>query len=314
MLTQGGFWSSVFLHYPFARDFRFGLILVTVFRTLQEPYLALMQKMINLRMAERDDAKHDLYSRIAPALKADSDQGGLRKSELWDEANLFFTAAGDTVKPAISAVFFYVARNKSVYQKLVAEIRASFTSAAEINSVAIGKCRYLRACIDEGMRMSPPTPGTLWRQQASAGSPLVGDGHVIPEGTMVGVNIYSLHHNEEYFPESFKNRPQRWLDEQNMDAVRVMREAFMPFSSGPRGCAGKTMAYAETGLVIAKTIWSFDFQTSAGDKGKIGEGNTSSGLGRERHTEFQTYDVFSSMHEGPYRTFTTRGDFWKELS
>ncbi|KAI1334900.1 cytochrome P450 [Xylariaceae sp. FL0016] len=314
MITKGTFWSSVFLHYPGARRFRLGLIAVKAFRQLREPYFALMQNMIHSRMAEEVDAKHDLFSRLAPALRAnDDDGGGLRDSELWAEANLFLTAAGDTVKTAISAVFFYVSRNQTVYEKLASEIRASFTSAVEINSVALGRCRYLRACIDEALRMTPPAPGILWREQASLDSPFIIDGHAIPNGTAVGVNIYSLHHNEEYFPEPFEYIPERWLEEQGSDAVHAMRDAFMPFSIGPRGCAGKTMAYAETGLVIAKMLWYFDFQKAAGDCGKIGEGSRDRGPGRQRQNEFQTYDVFSSMHQGPFLTFTTRGEFWKQL-
>lgn len=47
--------------------------------------------------------------------------------------------------------------------------------------------------------MSPPSPGTLWRHLApeeEGHGPLVVDGHIIPNGTKVGVNTYSLHHNE----------------------------------------------------------------------------------------------------------------------
>lgn len=47
--------------------------------------------------------------------------------------------------------------------------------------------------------MSPPIAGTLWREQASddeESTPLIVDGHIIPKGTYVGVNTYSLHHNE----------------------------------------------------------------------------------------------------------------------
>lgn len=36
---------------------------------------------------------------------------------------------------------------------------------------------------------------------------------------------------------------------------KAMADAFVPFMTGARGCAGKTMAYMEIGLVIAKTIW-----------------------------------------------------------
>lgn len=92
MLDAGPYWSNVFLHYPRARTFRLGLITVQAFRTLREPYLALVQKMIKARMAEEAYAKHDLYSHIAHALSADAESGGLRDSELWFEANLFLTA------------------------------------------------------------------------------------------------------------------------------------------------------------------------------------------------------------------------------
>ncbi|TRX92616.1 hypothetical protein FHL15_006543 [Xylaria flabelliformis] len=316
MITKGTFWSSVFLQYPGARRFRLGLIAVKAFRQLREPYFALMQTMINSRMAEEVDAKHDLFSRVAPALKAEGDNtGGLRDSELWAEANLFLTAAGDTVKTALSGVLFYLARDKRIYEKLATEIRTVFGSANEITGPALVKCQYLRACIDESLRMSPPAPGTLWREQAPdpSGQPLIVDGHVIPKGTIIGVNIYSLHHNEDYFPNPFEYSPERWTDEQDPSAKRRMREAFMPFSTGPRGCAGKSMAYGETGLVIAKILWYFDFETTTGDRSQIGEGHPGLGPGREKPGEFQLYDVFSSMHEGPYLTFKTRADYWKEL-
>ncbi|KAI1737805.1 hypothetical protein F4680DRAFT_427939 [Xylaria scruposa] len=70
---------------------------------------------------------------------------------------------------------------------------AVFQSGGEVSS------RYLRACIDESLRMSPPIPGTLWREQAADDTdsrPLVINGHVIPKGTYVGVNTYAIHHNE----------------------------------------------------------------------------------------------------------------------
>lgn len=99
----------------------------------------------------------------------------------------------------MSATLFYLARNPSCYQKLAREIRPMFNSADEICGTAMPKCHYLRACIDEGLRMSPPVPGTLWRHLApeeEVAGPLIVDGHIIPNGTKVGVNIYSLHHNE----------------------------------------------------------------------------------------------------------------------
>ncbi|KAI1392971.1 cytochrome P450 [Hypoxylon trugodes] len=316
MLTAGTFWSSVFLQYPNARKFRFGLIAVQAFRKLHEPYLSLMQKMISSHMAEEKEAKHDLFSHIAHAFSVDVESDGLRDSDLWSEANLFLTAAGDTVKTSISAVFFYLSRNADPYQKLADEIRTTFQNGSEINGQTIAGCQYLRACVDEALRMSPPAAGILWREQASEtrGQPLIVDGHVIPEGTVIGVNIYSLHHNEEYFPDSFTYRPERWVEELDPEVKKRMREAFIPFSIGPRGCAGKSMAYLETCLVIAKSLWYFDFEAAPGSLGRVGEGQPGMELGRERKEEFQLYDTFTSMHEGPYLKFQPRGNYWKDLA
>jgi cytochrome P450 len=131
-------------------------------------------------------------------------------------------------------VFFYLSRYPDTYRKLAEEIRSAFTNGKEINGGPIlSGCRYLRAVIDEALRMSPPVSGTTWRQlydDEDKTKPLVVDGHVIPPGTLVGVNTYSLHHNEEYFPDSFTFKPERWL-EADEQAKASMNRAFVVWPS-----------------------------------------------------------------------------------
>jgi hypothetical protein len=165
--------------------------------------------------------------------------------------------------------------------------------------------------------MSPPVSGTLWRElyaEEQGRSPFVVDGHVIPPGTQVGVCVYSIHHNKKYFPEPFVFRPERWLVEDEA-TLSLMHSAFTPFSLGGRGCAGKAMAYLETSLVVAKTLWYFDFETAPGKAGQAGSGHGIPGKkdGRERMGEFQLYDTFGSKHVGPNLVFHPRGDLWKEI-
>ena len=85
-----------------------------------------------------------------------------------------------------------------------------------------------------------------------------------------------------------------------------MREAFGAFSVGPRGCAGIAMAYLETSLVLAKTLWHFDFEKAEGELGVIGVGKAGGEEGRARSDEFQLYDLFVSAHDGPYLSFRSR--------
>ncbi|KAI1101092.1 cytochrome P450 [Jackrogersella minutella] len=313
MLEAGAFWSAIFLHWPNSRRFRLGLVTVKIFRQLRGKYLSVVEKMITSRTKQDKDAQQDLYSILADAL--DFETGGLRQSELWAEANLFLPAAGDTTKTALSAIFFYLSRNPSCYEKLAQEIRSAFNSGSEIRGPVLAGCQYLRACIDEALRMSPPAAGILWRElRPNSDQSFIVDGHVIPKGTVVGMDIYSVHHNEEYFPSPFDFQPERWIDDSTTpERKKVMRDAFVPFSLGPRGCAGKAMAYLEVSLVVAKTLWYFDFSQAPGSVGEIGAGVSGMGSGRERTGEFQLFDYFTSSHDGPYLTFHCRGDFYKDL-
>ncbi|KAK6836177.1 cytochrome P450 [Apiospora arundinis] len=150
--------------------------------------------------------------------------------------------------------------------------------------------------------MSPPAPGNMWRQQVAADKEsLVIDGHLIPRGTLFGVNMYALGHNAAIFPEPFVFKPERWMSAEEPTMTKLMLEAFSAFSIGPPNCVGKPLAYLETSIVLAKTLWYFDFEPAAGPLGAVGEG-----WDRGRPGEFCTWDVFNAAHDGPYLVFRPR--------
>jgi cytochrome P450 len=207
----------------------------------------------------------------------------------------------------MAASFFYLSRYPRVYQRLSEEVRSTFGQASEIKSgKTLSSCTYLRAFLEECLRMSPPVGTTLWREAPadSKNSPVVVDGYSIPPGTQIGVNVYALHHNEEYFPEPFAFKPERWLAEENefsAEKKKLMNYAFSPFSIGARACAGKAMAYLEPSLVLSKTLWYFDFERASDDV-QSGE-----------DLVFRTGDQLGSRHAGPKLRFRARGEAWKEL-
>ncbi|KAI1853155.1 hypothetical protein JX266_001861 [Neoarthrinium moseri] len=211
---------------------------------------------------------------------------------------------------ALSALFFYLSQSPSCYERLATEIRSAFATSHEIRGgPKLAGCQYLRACIDEALRIAPPVPGTMWREPAANNSkPLIIDGHYIPPGTQIGVNIYAIHHNPEYFQDPFTFKPERWLSETPEAQRKSMQDAFSAFSVGYRGCAGKAMAYLESSLVVAKTLWYFDFERAPGKLGEVSGGRPGSHNGRSRLDEFQLYDIISGAHDGPFLIFTPRGD------
>ncbi|KAI0838858.1 cytochrome P450 [Hypoxylon sp. FL0890] len=304
-IVFSNFRINLSMQFPLLIHLRLDILASLVPNSIRRRLLATLEKMVTTRLAQPVDAKRDFLSFIAP--KLETDLKDVKRSDVWPEAVFFFGAGGDTTGTALAGAFFYLSRNPSCYQKLAAEIRSSFKSADEIR---IGKeltsCRYLRACIDETLRMASPSATTLWREQdpaADQSQPLVIDGHMVPQGTMVGVNIYTLHHNAEYFPNPFMFRPERWLE--GNDHARA---AFTPFSIGPRSCGGKSLAYAEISIVLARTLWYFDFEPAPGPLGKVGEGTPGRMDGRDREDEFQIHDVFGACTDGPNLVFRPRAE------
>jgi cytochrome P450 len=220
----------------------------------------------------------------------------------------------DTTSTALAGCFFYLSAYPSCYKRLVSEIRGTFASGSEIQSgQKMSQCVYLRACIDEAMRMSPPITGILWREVCTGG--IVLDNEFIPEGYDVGVSLYAIHHNEALFPDSYTFKPERWIPGEcgSLEALARARHAFNPFSLGARACAGRTMAYMELSDTLARTIWHLDFRRAEGFLGSIGAGVEGARDGRDKVMEFQMQEYLTVHHEGPFLQFRAREDVVHEL-
>ena len=168
---------------------------------------------------------------------------GFSTSELWGESNLLIIAGSDTTSTALSAAIFYLVHNVHALQQLIQEVRAAFTDVEEIRmGSTLSGLQYLRAVIDEAMRLSPSVGGILPRQVLSGGMEI--EGQFLPEGTVVGVPHYSIHHNPNYYPRPFEFKPERWIagsePSYTSESVSLVQSAFCPFSVGPRGCIGKS--------------------------------------------------------------------------
>jgi cytochrome P450 len=210
----------------------------------------------------------------------------------------------------MAATLFYLVRNPHALKRVTEEIRGKFSDVEEIvHGPLLGSCSYLRACVDEAMRLSPSVGGILPREVLPGGITI--DGHTIPQGTVIGTPHYTIHHNEDYYPVPFGYAPERWLRDQvnplngktvSSDDVALAQSAFCPFSVGPRGCIGKAVAYVEMTTTIARTIYLYDLRRAVGVVDP-GEGRADLEWGRHRESEFQLVDTFTSAKKGPMVEF-----------
>jgi cytochrome P450 len=252
----------------------------------------------NDRMKLDHAAKKDFFYYLLGAKDPETGKGFSTK-ELWGEANVLMIAGSDTTATALSSTLFHLCRNPETLIKLQHEIRTNFSSPDQIvTGKELADCTYLKACIDEALRMTPPVPGLLPRETVA---PCKIDGCELPEGTGVGVPLYTIHHNAEYFPEPYEYRPERWLHSDEATLERA-KSAFNPFSLGARGCIGKSVAYMELRLAIAKLIWGFEIQQVDvdGKAEKWWEGFA------VKDGEYRLMDHFTCKKEGPVVAFQPR--------
>lgn len=125
------------------------------------------------------------------------------------------------------------------------------------------------------------------------GGMTIDDQH-FPASTVIGVSMYAIHHNSEYFPDPFSFTPERWLG----DVPDASRKAFNPFSIGTRQCSGRSLAYMQLKLTLAQVLWRFDIRESPEEVGR-GGGKEGLGVGREREDEFQLWDALGFGRDGP---------------
>lgn len=156
--------------------------------------------------------------------------------------------------------------------------------------------------------MAPAVASAPWREVTSDGALI--DGCRVPAGYDVGIGIYSIQHNEDYFPQAFKFMPERWLVDSSAISTREKvdqaRSAFAPFSIGPRSCLGKGLATAELLFIMASVMVTFDFRKPNGVESLLGEGSPGAPYGRHRKDEYQLIDHIICAKDGPMLQFRKR--------
>lgn len=203
----------------------------------------------------------------------------------------------DTTSTTIAGTFYYFSRYPAVYEAARNEVRGAFATATEIRlGPSLNQCVYLRACINETLRISPSVGSALWREIVQDGAVI--DGHFFQPGIDVGVGIYSIHHNPLYYPDPFVYRPERWLTNPLTESEPLRdfaRDAFSPFSKGPRSCVGKGLAMVELMLTFACVLWSLDWEF-VNDKSED----------FSQLPEFKLQDHVTSAKNGPVLRFRQR--------
>ncbi|CAH2105178.1 unnamed protein product [Euphydryas editha] len=182
---------------------------------------------------------------------------GYSDTELREESLVLLLASIDTSVSVSGFALVLLSQHQDVQDKVYEEIQQVFeNSIRPICMDDINKFKYLDAVIKETMRVYPTTPLIMRKCQKDIKLP---SGLILKEGTQLVVNIYGLHRNPKYWgPDADKFKPERFLN-----ATPEQLTAYMPFSSGPRNCAGYRIGAISLKVVIISVLQKFRLKPSS---------------------------------------------------
>lgn len=173
-----------------------------------------------------------------------------------NEAAVLFMAGHETTANALAWAWYLISQAPEVEAKLHAEIDAVIGArTARLEDVA--KLVYTQAIVDEAMRLYPPVP--ILSRECVVEERY--DDTVIPKGSLVLVVPWLLHRHRKLWtaPDAFI--PERFLEG---SGEPVSKFAYVPFSIGPRICAGMAFGHVEAVLCLATLAQAFRLELAEG--------------------------------------------------
>ncbi|MFN8285569.1 MAG: cytochrome P450 [Chitinophagales bacterium] len=210
--------------------------------------------IINAR--RKGEAKDDLLSMLIDARDEDTGEA-MDDVQLRDEVMTIFIAGNETTANALAWTLYLLSQNPEAEAKMVQEIDEKLNAGLKLDFNTVQSFQYVRMVIDESMRIYPPA----W----SVGRRNIEDdelgGYRIIKGTNVLIPIIYFHHNEKYWDEPMKFKPERFSPENKHNIDRFV---YFPFGGGPRTCIGNNFALLEMQIILILFYRNFRFKLKEG--------------------------------------------------
>ena len=146
-----------------------------------------------------------------------------------------------------------MALNIDIQERLYQELQTVLHPiSGQFNYEKLWKLPFLDAVIAESLRLYPPF--LRIEREAKSDYQLGDTGITINSGQLVHISIYSIHHNEEFFPNPEIFDPDRFMPD-NKD--NIMPYTYLPFAVGPRNCVATRLAQMEMKVCVAHVVNNF---------------------------------------------------------
>jgi cytochrome P450 len=187
-------------------------------------------------------------------------ESNLPEQTIKDNTAAFFLAGHETTATSLGWLISILVSNPDVQQKARQEILEKIPG--EVTFESLKELNYIDGLIKEGLRFFPPVP--VMNGRIAARDSLIGNVH-IPAGTPIELNIIAMSNDPNIWGDPEVIRPERWYSE---NITKEQRNAWMPFSNGPRICIGMSMSLLEQKIFLVYFLKRFQ-QVKLAPSGKV---------------------------------------------
>ncbi|KAG9004393.1 hypothetical protein FRB94_002411 [Tulasnella sp. JGI-2019a] len=177
-----------------------------------------------------------------------------------DELLNILLAGRDTTASNLTFTVYFLAMHPPVLDRLRKEIMDVIGPTEQPGFEHIKDMKYLRAVINESLRLLLPVPFDIKTSVKSTvlTDPTTGVRHYIPTKAPFIWSTLSMHRSVELWgPDAIQFDPDRWLDERNKKYYLENPFIFLPFLAGPRICLGQQFAYNEISFFLIRFLQRF---------------------------------------------------------
>ena len=194
---------------------------------------------------------------LASLITARDESGrGFTDKELLNQVCMLFLAGHETSATGMSWALYLLARCPHLQERVHAEATAVLGDRPPQFS-DMRKLAFARDVFRETLRLYPPV--AMVARDATKPEPM--GNKIVPEGEVIFVPIWLMHRHRQHWAAPDVFDPDRF-DTPNGRAAQ--RCAYMPFSMGPRVCAGAAFAMQEATLLLAALSRRFRFLPAPG--------------------------------------------------
>lgn len=222
-------------------------------------------KLIDEYLANPDKNPNSLLNRLLKAVENDEDKNHFTRQLLRDEVMTLLLAGHETTANTLMWTTHHILNNPEVYEKIMQE-QEEVLGGREVEFADVPKLKYLKATVQESMRISPVVP--FVSRLAMDDDELCG--YKIKKGTNVMLMQWLFHRDPRFFAEPLKFRPERFLDPVN----KIDEYTYFPFAAGPRKCIGSEFSLLESAIILSNVFQNFSLKKVPGFEPKRAVGIT----------------------------------------